>query len=204
MRFPVERWWEPLVGALEDASVGAAAPAMTDTEHRLDAVGYGFTLPAADLGAVWLQEPPERGEALVLPGACMAVRREFFERAGAFDEGLEARGGVDVETCLRFWRMGGRCVVAPEVQVQHHFRAGAPFRSSRTDMIRNRIRTALVHFGEDRADRVMEALRGEPGFEGMRWKAEAGNWRNRRRWMEEQSQCQWNVDWIFERFALVW
>jgi GT2 family glycosyltransferase/glycosyltransferase involved in cell wall biosynthesis len=51
-------------------------------------------------------------------GACMAIRRDIFERVGRWDERFLLCGS-DVELCLRIRRAGYRVVITPFARVRH-------------------------------------------------------------------------------------
>jgi GT2 family glycosyltransferase len=58
-------------------------------------------------------------ECAAVTGACLASRREVFERLGGFDETL----GVDlndVDYCLRAWQEGSRVVYEPRAELIHY------------------------------------------------------------------------------------
>jgi O-antigen biosynthesis protein len=57
-------------------------------------------------------------DVTAVTGACLAVRRDVFEKAGGWDERFELCGS-DVELCLRIRRAGLRAVVVPTVKLRH-------------------------------------------------------------------------------------
>ena len=51
-------------------------------------IGYGLTFKGPDLGVAWLGKKAERPFAVpIIPGCCLAMRRDVFESIGGFDEG---------------------------------------------------------------------------------------------------------------------
>ncbi|HMC60443.1 MAG TPA: glycosyltransferase family 2 protein, partial [Candidatus Solibacter sp.] len=73
-------WWRPLLDVLRRPNAGAAAPAVADMANR-DAFGYGFTLQSSDLALGWLKQLDGTPfHAPILPGCCLAMTREVFER----------------------------------------------------------------------------------------------------------------------------
>jgi len=60
---------------------------------------------------------PERGYYCEVTTTCCAMRREVFEEAGGFDEGLIA--GEDPEFFVRIRRLGYRFILAPHTWVWH-------------------------------------------------------------------------------------
>lgn len=139
-------WLEGLVaGALHEwPAVGMVGPV---TNYAPDAQGvrpdYELPLPQSPAPAADKNDPPsaaaegtsgmeafaarrrrEFGGRLLdvrrLTGFCLLVRREVFERAGAFDERYGLGFFDDDDLCVRAREAGFRLVVAPGVYL-HHF-----------------------------------------------------------------------------------
>lgn len=70
----------------------------------------------------WDPAMPYRMEQV--PGACILVRREAFEKTGIFDEGYRF-WYEDVELCARFLRAGWEIWYAPDARIVHYGGAGA-------------------------------------------------------------------------------
>src|SRR5262249_17391615 len=87
-----------------------------------------------------------------------------FERTGGFDPGMHQLGGNDSELSCRFWLLGFKLLVIPEIEVGHLFRIAAPYETHWAAVIHNRLRMALVHFDADRVERVCNALRSYESF----------------------------------------
>ncbi len=193
--------WRLLLEALAAPGVDAVAPAVASTRTPR-VFGYGMTLPAPDLVARWMMRRRRRPFAApVLPGCCFVLRRETFDRAGGFDDGLRSRGGVDVETCLRFWMLGLELRIVPEARLWHSFRQHPPYRDPEADATHNRLRAALVHLGGERLGRVVAALAADrEGEEALRT-ALAGIGNRRTRCQRQKNR---DDDWFFERFKIRW
>jgi GT2 family glycosyltransferase len=148
-------WSEPLIEAVRDPAVGAAAPGVS-VMGRDDCRGYGLRFCDATLGVEWL--PPQRAGAEVplLPGCCWAMRRALFEEEGGFDDGLIRWGSEDAELSLRLWTEGYALRLVPEVTVAHLFRDKHPYAIDWTCVLHNMLRLAVVHFGRERLTRVVE------------------------------------------------
>jgi len=179
MQYP-KGWWEPLLGAIEDGKAGAAAPAIVDLEDA-ERIGYGLRFASVDLEIEWMGKPDRSPAAApLLPGACLAMRKEVFGVIGGFDEGLIQWGSEDCEISLNLWLAGFDLSLVPEVQVRHYFRDEHPYDVQWTSVLHNKLRVAMVHFSESRAGLVMEALKGQSGFESARAVLTARGWAQRR------------------------
>lgn len=192
-------WWAPLVELLEEPAVGAAAPAIT-VMGSPEIKGYGLTLQGQDLSTRWLRRAAgSRQEAAILPGCCVAMRRETFRRTGGFDAGMSEWGMSDVELSIRMWLLGLELWVTPDVEVAHLFRREHPYPVAWSSVLHNKLRTALVHFNPRRTRLVMDALKGHGEFSaGMMLALESG-WKARREGLAGLRVR--DDDWFFERFA---
>jgi GT2 family glycosyltransferase len=195
-------WWQSLVDVLRHPSAGAAAPAVADMANP-EVFGYGFTLGSADLVPTWLKQLDRSPfHAPILPGCCLAMRREVWERTGGFDNGLKARGGIDAETGVRFWLQGYENWVVPDSKVWHLFRSSAPFRVRRAEVIHNRLRLADLHLNQERVRMVRQALAKDPAFErAIRLIAESDGASRRRELLDIRvhDDC-----WLFHKFGISW
>ena len=87
-------WDRPMLDLLEDPLIGAVAPCISDrgARHRK---GFGLRPRGPDLDIEWLNRKGNDPYPVpLLPGACMAMRRDVFQAAGGFDRGL-IRYGVE-------------------------------------------------------------------------------------------------------------
>jgi len=195
-------WWQPLIEPLENPSVGAVAPAVTDLRGKMR-LGYGWKLNGPDLEIKWLRKKDSQPFAApVLPGCCVAVRRDCFEAAGGWDEGLVRRGGVDNEFCLRLWLLGWDLLIAPTVEVRHKFRLRSPYSVGWTGYIHNGLRLAFAHLNPERLAKVVLAMRKHPEFGAALAMLVERDISTRRR--EMLARRVRNDDWYFERFGLRW
>jgi glycosyltransferase involved in cell wall biosynthesis len=195
-------WWQTLVEILADPQAGAASPAIGDLRETRR-IGYGLTLPRPDLRATWLalkQTAPHH--APVLPGACLAMRRDTLDETGAFDGGLRARGGVDNELCHRLWLLGRELWIDPATVVRHHFRTRTPYPIESTDFVYNRLRLALVHLSPLRISSVIRTLSRETEI-GLALSALLDSGISSRRDLILRDRVHTD-DWFFDRFRLKW
>jgi GT2 family glycosyltransferase len=158
-------WWKPLTAILENPHAGAAAPAVLHL-HGGTPPGYGLRFTGPDLDVRWLtathgQKP---FKAAILPGCCLAIRRDTFDAVGGWDGGLLHRGGVDNEMAVRLWTLGYDLYVAPAVSCRHLFRERSPFPVGWPQYLHNRLRLAMAHFSAPRLAKVVAALHSHDAF----------------------------------------
>jgi glycosyltransferase involved in cell wall biosynthesis len=200
IRLP-RRWWVPMVELLENPKVGAVAPgigAMGESHLK----GYGLYLTGADLAADWLRRK-NRGDypVPILPGCCMALRRDVFEASGGNDEGMIRSGGVDNELCLRLWLLGYELRLVPGIVVQHLF-SDRNYPMRWRNIVHNRLRLAFVHFDRRRIRRVVDALRDSPGFgEGLTLTVGSDLAQQRAQLRARRVRDE---NWVFEKFGHNW
>jgi GT2 family glycosyltransferase len=140
--------------------------------------------------------------AAILPGCCLAMRRDAFEVAGGWDSGLMHRGGVDNELGVRLWLLGFDLMVAPQVVCQHLFRKVSPYPVGWPQYLHNRLRLAFAHLGSQRLGKVVNALRKHSAFgEALRLVVEGGISARRAEMTARRVRTD---DWYFERFGMKW
>jgi GT2 family glycosyltransferase len=194
------RWHRALVEALESARVGAVAPgvySLTEPERR----GFGLYLSGPDLHARWRRKNGKKpAPAPVLPGCFLAMRRDVFAATGGFDCGMRQLGGNDNELSLRLWLLGYELLIVPGVEVGHLFRTSIPFDATWAAVVHNRLRTAFVHFGRERIERVVHALRQYKSFPtGLAMTVEGDTFARRAHLLAERRRTD---DWFFEFFGM--
>lgn len=197
-----ENWWEPLVDVLADKKAGAASPAIYDLSDA-GKKGFGLYLSGPSLEAKWLDRQDHKPHpAPILPGCCVAMRRDAFLETGGFDSGLLSRGGVDNEMGVRFWLLGYELIVVPEVSVGHLFRKQSPYPVMWSTYLHNCMRLAFLHLGQTRAFKVLEALKSNGAFNAALLLAIESDVTQRR--AELRSKRVHDDDWLFERFQMQW
>jgi len=193
------RWHRALLEPLESPSVGAVAPGIYSvTEPRR--LGFGLYLAGPDLQARWKPKPGNRPSPVpILPGCFLAMRRDVFAATGGFDPGMRQLGGNDNELCLRLWLLGYEQLIVPTIRAGHLFRTRIPFDATWAAVVHNRLRTAFVHFRQERIARVVDALRNYESFPSGLAMAAAGDMFARRALLHAQRRR--TDDWFFEAFG---
>jgi GT2 family glycosyltransferase len=121
-------WLDALVAQALRPDVGAAGARLLYPNRRLQHCGLviglngaaGHPLVGLDGDAPgYLHMAKVARECAAVTGACLATRREVFEKLGGFDETL----GVDlndVDYCLRAAQEGYRTIYEPAAELVHH------------------------------------------------------------------------------------
>jgi GT2 family glycosyltransferase len=195
-------WWQPLARILEDPAAGAASPAITHLPPIPD-IGYGLTFKAPDLSVKWLHRKTRRPLSVpIIPGCCLAMRRETFDAIGGWDSGLMHRGGVDNELSVRMWTLGYDLYIAPHVICRHLFRAQSPYRVGWPEYLHNRLRCAMAHFSAPRMAQVIGALQSHPHFPAA-MELVLGNAISERRAEMDRRRVRTCAQY-FRRFGIAW
>ncbi len=163
--------------------------------------GFGMEVTGPNLHIAWRRKiGPQPQPAPVLPGCFLAMRRDVYRRTGGYDPEMRQLGGNDAELSCRLWLLGYRQLVLPEVTVGHLFRKGTPYPSHWTSVLHNRLRMAFIHFGRERLERVLFALRAYEAFPTAMALIRDANVFSRR--AEVLGARRFDDDWYFEQFTL--
>ena len=121
-------WLEALLDALERPDVGAVGARLLypdgSVQHAgvilgvLGGTGHAHRFAPRDAPGYFANMAVVR-EVSAVTGACLATRRETFERAGGLDEALPVAYN-DVDFCLRLQEQGLRVLYAPYAELLHH------------------------------------------------------------------------------------
>jgi len=84
----------------------------------------------------------------ILAGGLFAIRKDFFEELGFFDDGMEVWGGENFELSFKAWMCGGTIEIAPCSRVGHVFRTWSPYKIGDKEINHNLIRVADVWMDE--------------------------------------------------------
>lgn len=195
-------WYPPMVRLLEDPLIGAVAPCISDREARHHK-GFGLKPSGPDLDIAWLKRKGNDPYPVpLLPGACMAMRRDVFRAAGGFDSKLIRYGVEDCELSLRLWLLGYELWLVPAVDVEHEFHDRIPYEIDWWTVLHNRLRVALLHFSSSRRERVVDALKTYPDFVPAMKRVTESDAAFQRCVLE--SCRKHDDDWFFQRFGLNW
>jgi GT2 family glycosyltransferase len=172
-------WLDHLVECFTGPEIGIVSPAITSSSDK-HAVGYGMTL-TEDFGVRWLPHPDGISSALIAPGGCAMVKRSVFLQLGGFDEGLRIWGHEDVELSLRYWLLGYRVLINPNVEVAHIFRKSHPYQVSMDHIYYNYLRIGLSHFNAERIKKILRLIKPHPQMEEILCKIMLSDIWNRRK-----------------------
>lgn len=195
-----ERWWQPLVCALNHPNVGVVGPAIGVMGKPELPAACGQRIAEAKLRVEWLSRRGDEAYPVpTLGGGFMAMRHDTLKVAGAFDAGMPQWGSEDLEICLRYWLLGYEVWVAPTVTVLHYFRSATPYKVEWKSVTHNLLRVALLHLQGERLTRVLAALKQEGKFEEALAHAVMSDvWQKRAEFTDRRVR---NDDWLFEKFA---
>lgn len=149
-------WLENLIEPLKNSKTDAVSPAIGSIEND-DFIGYGQTLKS-NLRIKWNEKAVGLSETAVLPGACLAIKKDVFEEVGGFEKGFQTWGHEDVELSIKLWLFGYRCHVLPSVKINHLFRRELPYKVNYEDVYYNLLRMAYSHFNAARIQKCMKFI----------------------------------------------
>lgn len=123
-------WLAPMLEVLERRSdIGAVGPRLVFADGSIQHAGMEFR-HRDDLG-IWTNHHPLMGldpaldprsgvcEVPAVTGACMAIRREDFDRVGGWDTGYLIGDFEDSDLCLKLLGEGLKSAYLPDVQLTH-------------------------------------------------------------------------------------
>ena len=179
--------------------LAAVSPGIA-VEGDVDMVGFGLTWDER-LQIHWLAQPAdELAEVPLLPGGCVAVRREVFETSGGFNRGFRGHGYDDQEFSLRLWLLGYHLACLRDVVVVHRFRTEFPYPVEPWQHYYNLLRMAVSHFNEARIGKVLAMVQQavDPSLLLARILTD-DTMDDRRRWLEIRAH---DDDWFMSRFGI--
>lgn len=118
-------WLDPLINALDDDTIGIAAPMMLFPNGRLQEAGARLDAEGNSRMIGLFDDPtlPRYNYARdvdYVSGACIAVRRKEFEAFGGFDLDYAPAYCEDCDLCFKYTDKGFRIRYEPESKIYHH------------------------------------------------------------------------------------
>ena len=112
-------WLANLMSAFDDKEVVMAGPRIIHPDGLLQTSGIKTYHGGGAAGGEELKDDGPTRDVDGVTGACMAIRREAFEKFGGFDEGFK-NGYDDVDLCLQVREAGMRIRYVAESEIIHH------------------------------------------------------------------------------------
>jgi hypothetical protein len=183
-----EPWHLPLAQVLDAperklAGVGAVMRVEAQPERRY----FGRAFIDEDLQSSFVVGPEAHEgstpvSAALLASADCAFDRRVLSAAGGLDAEFSAAGAAVAELSVRFWRMGFRCAIVPNVEVwSRNADAGEIEEAeSEVDRLYDRLRIAALHFDDARLQAFTDRARSLPAYEQAAARLAASDVRHRR------------------------
>lgn len=119
-----KNWLRPLWDALDSKNVGIAGPKLLYPDGKIQHAGVVFShkgMPRHIYRRFDSDFPPanKEREFQSVTGACLAIKKELFERVNGFDEEY-INGLEDVDLCFKVRELGLKVMYCPESVVIHH------------------------------------------------------------------------------------
>jgi hypothetical protein len=137
--------------------------------------------------------------AALLFSAHCAVDRRVLSAAGGIDADFSSTGAAVAEMSVRFWRMGFRCAIVPQVEVWSE-NADAEEAQDEANRLYDRLRIAALHFDVARLQAFTDRARRLPAYESAATRLAASGVEQRR--AELAAVCAFPIARYFERFPL--
>ena len=118
-------WLDPLLALLDDAPVGAVAPALIGADGVLQEAGamvdhWGYTGPIGTRGfGQPVPTPTSRMTVDYASAACLVMRTDVFRSLDGFDPTYRLAYYEDVDLCMRLWERGLQVWAEPTSRVIH-------------------------------------------------------------------------------------
>ena len=164
------------------------------------AVGTGMSFKPRSLNLQWNVGMTRPGEAFTSGLGFMVIQRQMFKDLGGFDEGQAGVFDFDIELILRAWLGGYRLIVDPTVVVAHAFKKAFDWQVGAGDVLYNRLRVALLYFGDERIERVLGYYKDDPALPAVTLRLmQSGIMQER---AEFQARRVHDDDWLFAKFGV--
>ena len=142
-------WLEPLCDVLEQNESSIVVPgtrSLNPEKWKSFGTEAFKTVWDWDLEFRWA-----KGENPFTPavaGHCFAFKKDWWETAGRFDEGMKIWGGENIEFPLRTWLFGGSVICVKDSHVSHWFKKQFQYSFPGIVLAQNKARVAEVWFDE--------------------------------------------------------
>ncbi|VDN55117.1 unnamed protein product [Dracunculus medinensis] len=87
-------------------------------------------------------------KSATMAGGLFAIDRDFFNKIGQYDSGMNVWGAENVEISIRIWLCGGQLEIIPCSRVGHIFRSRRPYGVGTESLNYNSLRAANVWLDE--------------------------------------------------------
>jgi len=158
-------WLEPLLDRVNQDPLTVASPVIdvidTDTFHYRSSSsqlkgGFDWSLhfkwiPLSSEQKAQHSDPTEPFLSPTIAGGLFLVSRDWFQKLGMLDSGLQIWGVENLEISLKSWLCGGKVEVVPCSRVGHVFRKRHPYTfpsGNSNTYLRNAKRVAEVWLGD--------------------------------------------------------
>lgn len=192
-------WGNKFINSLEGGN-GIISPCITvmGTEKFS---GCGFRWSDIDMQTEWLPDTiPCTHEIPYASGACMALKKNFFDKIGKFDPGNRYYGLEDCELSIRAWLLGYSVACDPSVKVSHKFKQFFTYKVEWFDIYYNKVRLGFSHFKSERLTKYLNTISHIPDFSKILLKVLEDNILDRREALFDERVH--TDDWFFEKFPM--
>lgn len=195
---PESNWLKTLTDTLTMPGINSVSPGIRPLRHKEVLVG-GLNL-GEDLALKWLPLAEGVTPVPVLAKSCLAITREAFEAVEGFWEGFCTYGYEDMEFTLRLWLFGFGAYVNSDVTVCHVYDGSRYYTVSNDNIHYNLLRTAIIHFNQERLSRVIAKIKNYKYFNDIFTDVILSDAPERRRWVIERRVK--DDDWFFQKFNI--
>ncbi|ADL51705.1 glycosyltransferase [Clostridium cellulovorans] len=193
-----QNWLNILLSAFNDKNVSVICPGIGHFSPASPA-GYGQSFNES-FETYWLKKPLNIKEVPLVPGGCMAIKKETFDAVDGFDRGFHSWGFEDVELSIKLWLFGYKIFVHPAVKVGHKFRKIQPYDVDLTEFHYNKLRMAFSHFNKERINKIVSSLHNCSNFKAILDKITLSDTYNQR--IAYFKRRLYDDNWFFDKFNI--
>jgi hypothetical protein len=163
-------WYGPLAQVLntpERKLAGVGAAMLVESQPEMRYFGKAFVDEDLQSRLVVGTESSTPVSAALLAGGDCAFDRRVLNAAGGLDAEFSAAGAAVAELSVRFWRMGFRCAIVPDVEVWSGNADADELEEAELELDRlyDRLRIAALHFDDARLRAFTDRARSLPAYE---------------------------------------